>query len=140
MLVVSLSNFALLPLRQTPSLGLPLCSLSFFSVPTINRCLRVRKSRPNDRLRVVSGYVALLATLPALFLFLLVLLLEYPLSHWDPGLSQDIRHVFLTMFEGARTRPELPASLPEFAFPCTLKLRFLLAFKLKLMRLRFALL
>ena len=116
LLVVSLSNFSLLPLQMTPSLGLPLSSLPFFSVPTTNRYLRVRKTPTNDRLRVVSSYVALLATLPALFLFLLVLLLECPLSHWDPGLSQDIRHVFLAMFEGASTRPELPASLPEFAF------------------------
>ena len=117
LLVVSLSILALFPLRLTPSMGLPLSSLPFLSVPSPKICLRVRKSSPNDRLRVVSGYVALLATLPALFLFLLVLLLEGPLSHWDPGLSQNIRHVFLAMFEGARAQPELSACLTEFAFP-----------------------
>jgi hypothetical protein len=144
MLVVSLSKLALFPLRLSPSLGLSLCSLPFLSVPSTNRYLRLRKSSSNDRLRVISGYVALLATLPAtlpaFFLFFLVFLLEGPLSHWDPGLSQDIRHIFLAMLEGACAVPELPASLPEFAFPSTLKLRFLLAFKLKLMGLRFTLL
>lgn len=140
MLVVSLSKLALFPLRLSPSLGLSLCSLPFLSVPSTNRYLRLRKSSSNDRLRVISGYVALLATLPAFFLFFLFLLLEGPISHRDPGLSQNIRHIFLAMLEGACAQPELPASLPEFAFPSSLKLRFLLAFKLKLMGLRFALL
>ena len=140
MLVVSLSILALFPLRLTPSLGLSLSSLPFLSVPSTNRCLRLRKSSSNDRLRVISGYVALLATLPAFFLFFLFLLLEGPLSHWDPGLSQNIGHIFLAMLEGACALPELPASLTEFAFPWTLKLRLLQAFKLKLMGLRFTLL
>ena len=44
------------------------------------------------------------------------------------------------MLEGARARPELPASVSVFAFSLTLKRRLLIAFKLKLLRLRLNLL
>ena len=139
LLVVSLSSLALFPLRLT-SLGLPLSSLSFLMVPYPKSCRGLRICCPNDRLRVISGYVALLATLPALFLFLLDLLLEGPVSHRNPGLSQSIRNIILAMLEAAVPLSELPASLPEFAFSFRLPVRLLRAFKLKLIWLRIALL
>ena len=139
LLVVSLSSLALFPLRLT-SLGLPLGSLSFLSVPYPKSCRGVRICCPNDRLRVISCYVALLATLPALFLFLQALLLEGSVSHRNPGLTQSNRNLILAVLESAGPLSELPASLPEFAFPFRLPVRLLRAFKLKLIWLRVALL
>jgi len=124
LLFVSLSILALFPLRLTPSLRLPLSSLPLLSMPSPTSCLWVRRSPPNDRLRVVSGNIALLATLPALFLFFQILLILGSLSNIYPRLSQKLGLIILAMVEGARTHPVLPTSLPEFAFPFRLNVRW----------------
>jgi hypothetical protein len=124
LLFISLSILALFPLQLTPSAGLPLSSLPLLSLPYPNGWLRVRRSRPNDRLRVISGNIALLATLSALFFFFQALLILGLLSYRDPLLSQKLRLIILAMLEGARTHPELPTCLPVFAFPFRLNERW----------------
>jgi hypothetical protein len=124
LLFISLSILALFPLQLTPSAGLPLSSLPVLSLPYPSGWLRVRRSRPNDRLRIISGNIALLATLPALFLFFQILLILGPLSIRDPMLSHKLRLIILAMLEDARTHPELPTCLPVFAFPFRLNERW----------------